>query len=159
MFSKLKENMEKQLTTEEKLKLLQQAKCNFPDCNRQSIMHVSVPMASITESGKLIYPQETKDTSIGIGVALCGYHLYFSFMGLIASTENQVIAPNVKEWVWKNDKTGEKGTIEDLSDKELKETIKKLKKLKSKESEFWSKVGEAILEGRKFLNKEIKSLN
>lgn len=130
----------------EQLKMMKDAPCCFPGCSQKSAMTCSVPMAAITESGQLIYPEETRDSSVGLGIPLCGYHMHFAFRGLVAATKDTVFAPSLKIKI-----NGEEGLMEDLSDEELKKLVAKFKKDKTPDGKFWKDVVESVLEGRKFL--------
>lgn len=91
-------------------------------CERESIGQVGVRVGKLTESYKIIFPEDNAEQSIQTTVPLCAYHLGFAEQGIIVYVKDQnhdgYFVPNRPE-------------IENLNDTEIKKLIKKIKKDKA----------------------------
>ena len=52
-------------------------------CDEESLVQVMLPIAELTENGKIIYPNETKDSSVQIPISLCFKCMQFAHEGFI----------------------------------------------------------------------------
>jgi len=83
--NKMIEDKKKEI--DEKIEALRKAKCSYPDCKTKQFMTVMLPIGKITETGKIVYPQDTKEQSIQTGVPLCWYHFCLAEKGIIQVVE------------------------------------------------------------------------
>ena len=57
-------------------------------CNEKEAINVMLPLAELDESGRVLYPNETKDQSIQVPVSLCFKCLSFAHEGWINVCKN-----------------------------------------------------------------------
>ena len=119
-------------------------KCSM--CNEQPFVDgVEVQMVSVTESGKITTPYDTKKSSSNVLLPMCAYHMVLSAEGILAiTTQGQLISPS---WL---------GDFEKLSDNELKikSKLKRSDKLKHQ-----SHLAKTLLDARKFQSEMKKNKN
>ena len=72
------------MLTDEKLKELRNAKCQFPKCENQPshVMKVGMPVIQTMESGEI-----EVNKSIEIQVPMCELHSFITMQGVIALTQ------------------------------------------------------------------------
>jgi len=49
--------------------------CIIPNCKRKCCSQVEVPLVSITESGKIVFPNNTKEMELNTFLPMCAYHM------------------------------------------------------------------------------------
>lgn len=127
---------------DEKLEMFREQSKVCAFCGKKSMINgMSVPLVSLSESGKVITPYDSKGTSSAVMYPACAYHFVLIGEGLMAvTTQDQVILPNILQ------------ELEPKSDEELKNLSMKLRRINSKEkaNKFLLTVVKTILEGRKF---------
>jgi len=135
-------------TSDEKIRELKEQSRNCALCGHRSLFDAcSINLVSVTESGQINQPYQSKDGLSGMNAMLpmCAYHMVLSQEGLIAiTTQNRLIS--VKEL----------NALERLSDKELSV---RSKLTRSPELKRLSIIAKAILNARKFqseMSKELK---
>jgi len=62
-------------------------KCYYPGCKSKIINPIMMPVAKITESGQLFFPNESKTESLQAPCSLCEYHMIFAEKGIINLVE------------------------------------------------------------------------
>jgi hypothetical protein len=132
--------------TDEIIKQMKENKfCAFCD-NEKLFDGVGIQLVSISESGQLMTPYDTKLSSMSAMVPACGYHMVLAQEGLLAvTTQNQLIQARILT------------EMEKLSDDELKHVLLKVKRgIKSQESEVMKGCIKALINARKFHIEMIK---
>ena len=109
----------------------------------------SVNLVSISETGQVIAPFETKDSSAGVIIPLCAYHFVLAQEGLIAvTTENQVIQSKLLT------------QLEPQTNEDLNKFILKLGRAKKDElNKAYKQLAKTIINARKFkedMNKKVE---
>lgn len=127
--------------TDEQLKEMKEKSKYCALCKEESLFNgCSVMLVSITESGEIVAPYETKDSGASVMIPLCAYHMILSQEGLIAvTTENRVIQAKFLTH------------LESQSDEELRKFVKKLNRAeKNPLNKMWKQSAKAIISARDF---------
>lgn len=131
--------------TEEKPVFKKAERCTF--CIRQPLFDgAGINLISMTESGEIVTPFETEDSSASIMLPMCAYHMVLAQQGVIAITTNNKIISARKL-----------GIFETLTDAQLKIRSKLVRN--SKELEHEAHLAKAVVEARQFqtgMDKEIE---
>jgi len=125
--------------------------CIIPNCKRKCFSQVEVPLVSITESGKIVFPNNTKEMELNTFLPMCAYHMVLqSEFGIVMLNSDKTLILRCPEILKRYEK---------CSDKEIRESIKAQKDNPNKSKGI--ELAKIHLEAKKFereLNKE-KKLN
>lgn len=75
--------------TDKKIEELRKAKCSYPNCKKKQFMTVMLPIGKVTERGQIVFPEETKEQSVQVGVPLCDYHFILAQHGILTVIEQE----------------------------------------------------------------------
>jgi len=99
-------------------------KCIIPNCKREMFSNVQVPLSSITESGKIVFPNNTKDVEMNTFLPMCAYHMVLqSEFGIVCLNSDKTLSVRCPEILER---------YENCPDDEMKEAIKRDSKDKNK---------------------------
>jgi hypothetical protein len=94
-------------------------KCIIPNCNKESFSQVEVPITSITESGKILFPYNSKESEVNTFLPMCAYHMVLqSEFGIVMLNSDKTLILRCPEILEK---------YKNCPDKEMIESIKEQK--------------------------------
>lgn len=132
--------MTKKKTTEQKLKEYREHSKYCVICGKENLFDgCSINLVSISESGQIVTPYETENSSMNVIMPLCMYHMILAQEGIIAvTTQNQFIQSKILT------------QLEPQLDKELRKLILKIGRgKKDKLSTATKNVAKILIQARK----------
>lgn len=93
--------------------------CILPSCKKKSFSNVEVPLSAVTESGKVLFPHNNKDSELNTFLPMCAYHMILQAeFGIVTLNSDKTLLVRCPEILERYEK---------CSDKEMRESIKEQK--------------------------------